>query len=130
MGFVYVVEAGKHCKIGISEHSVDQRTKSLQTGCPVKFQRVWCSRNIPDHLACEKILHNYFRDRNTNGEWFEIPFFEAAEQADKVCTIGADKKRIEDLEKENAELRDRLMHSFTVDNLTSAFSKMLQEGMA
>ena len=83
MGYVYVFEAGKHCKIGISDKSVEQRKMSIQTGCPVKIQRVWCSRNIPDALACEKRLHNYFRQKNTSGEWFEIPFFEAAEEADE-----------------------------------------------
>ena len=129
MGFVYVAEAGKYCKIGISEHSVDHRLKTIQTGCPVKLQRIWCSRNIPDHLDCEKILHNHFKEKNSHGEWFEISFFEAAEYADKVCTNGADKKRIEDLEKENTVLREKLKHSFTINDLSHAFSKILQEGL-
>ena len=120
MGYVYVAEAGKHCKIGISEHSVEQRMKSIQTGCPFKIQRVWCSRNIPDALACEKLLHNHFKDKNTSGEWFEIPYFEAAEEADKVCKNGADAIRIKALEKENEQLKEMLKEAYTKEEIAEA----------
>lgn len=127
MGYVYVAEAGKYCKIGIAEFSVDNRMKSVQTGCPVKIQRVWCSRNIPDHLACEKILHNHFRSKCSHGEWFEISFFEAAEYADQVCTIGSDKKRIEELEKENVYLKEQLKSQFSIDELAELINDLLKK---
>ena len=125
MGYVYVAEAGKYCKIGISDKSVEQRMKSVQTGCPVKIQRVWCSRNIPDALDCEKILHNHFRHKNTSGEWFEISFFEAAEQADKVCRNGADQMRIQSLEAEITQLKEMLKVSYTKEEITDAIINIL-----
>ena len=125
MGYVYVAEAGKYCKIGISETSVEQRMKNIQTGCPVKIQRVWCSRNIPDALGCEKILHNHFRKHNTSGEWFEISFFQAAEEADKVCRCGEDITRIKQLEAENQQLKEMLKRTYTQDEIVNAIINML-----
>ena len=131
MGYVYVMEAGEHCKIGISDRSVEQRKKSIQTGCPVKIQRVWCSRNIPDALECEKILHNHFLKKRTSGEWFKISFFEAAEEADKVCKNGADAMRIKSLESENAQLKETLAQmmktSFTKEDILDAIVGILQK---
>ena len=125
MGYVYVLEAGEHCKIGISDKSVEQRKMSIQTGCPVKIQRVWCSRNIPDALACEKRLHNYFRQKNTSGEWFKIPFFEAAEEAEKICENGDDLMRIKELETENTQLKEMLKFTWTAEEITGAIISIL-----
>ena len=120
MGYVYVAEAGKYCKIGISETSVDQRMKTLQTGCPEKIRRVWCSRNIPDHLECEKQLHDHFKTVNTSGEWFEVSFFEAAEEANRVCQNGADKELIQKLINENRNLKERLGEAITKEEIADA----------
>lgn len=120
MGYVYVIEAGDFCKIGISDKSVEQRMRSLQTGCPVKFERVWCSRNIPDELECERELHNYFREFKSSGEWFKIPFIKAAEKADEVCRNGPDLIRIKSLEAENAQLKALLKDSYTKDEIVNA----------
>ena len=105
MGYVYVMEAPKlgKIKIGISEHDVHQRQKSVQTGCPEKIERCWCSRNIPDFIEIEKELHSIFKSKNSSGEWFNLDFNTAVLKADKLCKEGVNKETKRLIE-ENAEI--------------------------
>lgn len=134
----------KCVKIGIAEHSVEQRQKSIQTGCPEKIGRVWCSRNIPDYKEVEKALHLQFFHKQTNGEWFRIPFLEAAEEADRLCRSGSQeyeierlKNQIEELKKELCKANEKLRtfkdsieaeygHRYTVAEFVSALSSILE----
>lgn len=127
MGYVYVAEAGKFCKIGISDTCVEQRMKSIQTGCPVKIGRVWCSRNIPDNRECEHILHNHFQSKRSHGEWFNISFFEAAEAAEKICKNGADVEKIQSLQQENERLKKQIQQSYTRDDVVKAIIELLEK---
>lgn len=88
MGYVYIMEVPSlnACKIGISEHSVEKRQQTIQTSCPGKIERVWCSRNIPDYRLCERKLHEIFSEQRTNGEWFNVDFTKACVQADKITS--------------------------------------------
>ena len=91
MGYVYVMDATKigAVKIGVSECSVDIRQRSIQTGCPAKIERVWCSKNIPDYRECEKELHKYFHEYRMQGEWFAVPFSKASIKANEITTRSA-----------------------------------------
>lgn len=122
MGYLYVMEVPKlKCvKIGISEHEVTKRQRMIQTGCPEKIERVWCSRNIPDYRELEKLMHQRFMSKRKNGEWFEVPFFEACEEADRLCATGKDAEQVRILQEENKRLKQQLQKTYTIDEFITA----------
>lgn len=129
MGYLYIMEAPneKCVKIGISEHDVTARQRVIQTGLPEKIGRVWCSRNIPDYRELEKLMHLRFKAFKRHGEWFSISFFEACEEADRLCSLGKDGEKIRQLEKENAELRKRMETSFSIEEFATAITMMISQ---
>ena len=110
MGYVYIMEVPdlKRCKVGVSEHDPLKRKINIQTGCPGKIERIWQSRNIPDFVEIEKMMHIRFMGDNTNGEWFSVPYEKLVIEADKLCRCGTDKERIRCLEEENRILRENI----------------------
>ncbi len=72
-GYVYLIQADlpdKPCKIGKST-SVPDRMKLFGVKLPFDFQLLHI---IPclDHSKVEKKLHERFRDKRVNGEWFNL----------------------------------------------------------
>lgn len=129
MGYLYVMEVPKlkRCKVGISHYDSEFRKRSLQTGCPEKIERVWQSRNIPDYAEIEKLLHIRYASKNTNGEWFNVPFAELVEEAERLCRCGADAERIRELEQENEKLKEQIDGSLTPEQIGNAIFKILKK---
>lgn len=73
MGFVYVLRAKgtNFYKIGRTEQSIENRVRSLQTGCPYKIEILHrIETNYP--LNMERAFHDYLDGCQTVGEWFDI----------------------------------------------------------
>lgn len=70
MGYVYVMKAGDACKIGITNRDVNKRASQIQTGCPLRIEKIWSSGKIENERDIERILHDKFSDKKTSGEWF------------------------------------------------------------
>jgi Meiotically Up-regulated Gene 113 (MUG113) protein len=58
-----------HVKIGIAK-DVERRLATLQTGNHHTLQVL---ATMPGGLRLERLLHSYFADRHTRGEWYEFP---------------------------------------------------------
>ena len=70
---VYFISDGEYTKIGIAE-SLQKRLKGLQTANarPLRPLYVVKVKNPLEAHKLESKLHEYFRDKNTIGEWFDI----------------------------------------------------------
>lgn len=70
--FIYFIQAGDFCKIGYTK-DVDARLAQLQIGCPVRLQllHVYEVKSFKARRLEQK-LHDYFKCRRVNGEWFNI----------------------------------------------------------
>lgn len=69
-GYIYILQAGPHYKIGRTK-DLGNRFKSvrLQLPFPVKLVMAF---ETPTCVALEKALHEIFRGRRENGEWFRL----------------------------------------------------------
>ena len=105
MGYLYVLKAGAYCKVGITDHSVYRRMKLLQTGCPLKIEKMWSSKDIPNYKECEKELHKKLQPYCSSGEWFHFPYVKACMEADKITR---DSNTDQDLLRENMELKSKV----------------------
>lgn len=126
MAYVYVMEVGDTCKIGIT-NCVEGRIKQIQTGCPYKIERVWSTATRNANL-CEKILHLVFQDVNTSGEWFKVPFDDASEIAQYVCNSSASVESIYMIVKFLAQKSKALIEENNdLRNKCAFYEKELQE---
>lgn len=126
MGYLYIMEAKPNLvKIGVAEHSVEERQRTVQTGCPYKIGRVWQSRNIPDYREIEILLHQRFHKERTNGEWFEVSFFEAAEEADRMCKRGSSEIELQEAKEEIEKLKRRMETMYSFDEIERALMILL-----
>ncbi|MBU5486443.1 GIY-YIG nuclease family protein [Clostridium sp. MSJ-11] len=71
-GFVYVITYGdeKYFKIGLSSN-IGVRMKSYITSLPTKIKIINIIFSL-DMYKTEKILHDKFSSKNSNGEWFVL----------------------------------------------------------
>jgi ribosomal protein L20 len=69
MLLVYLVKSGNYYKIGRSDN-IDRRISEMQTGSPHLVQLVH-KFETTDGKA-EKLLHQIFKRKNRNREWFEL----------------------------------------------------------
>ena len=108
-GYVYVIEvASLGCvKIG-SSRDAEYRFGVIQTHTPGKITRKWFSRPIPDYRECERELHELFKDKKRQGEWFDVPYIEAVVEADRVTTDGSLLSENKRLRAENDLLKEML----------------------
>ena len=60
-------ENGKFVKIGYTEHDVDKRLISLQTGNP---HRLEVYTTVDDSSLMDTDLHHLFNEHHYRGEWF------------------------------------------------------------
>lgn len=91
MGYLYVLGTRNgYVKIGITERYVTDRIRNIQTGCPFKITDVWTSNNITAYQKCERIMHAYFAEKKTNGEWFKADYEKVVPIAKKVCEENGD----------------------------------------
>jgi hypothetical protein len=80
--FVYFIynSLTHNFKIGKTK-SIETRLKQLQTGNEIKLE---VTRNIDNNNPeIEKYLHEYFKDRRLNGEWFNV----SIEEIDYVINL-------------------------------------------
>ena len=76
-------------KIGFTRGSIEQRIKSLQTGCPFEIKLVDFYESDYGQTL-EKSLQNRFNYKKTFGEWFELDlveefkFIEMCENLEKI----------------------------------------------
>ncbi|MDI6727764.1 MAG: GIY-YIG nuclease family protein [Thermodesulfovibrionales bacterium] len=97
-GFLYIIKAGKHVKIGIAD-DVKNRLKQIQGTCPIKLEIInfWKTNN---NSYYENLLHKQFKQYRIHGEWFELPEDEinillnarSAKEAIKIQTNNLDDK--------------------------------------
>lgn len=66
--FIVCVDAPK-CKIGFTKGSIENRLRTLQTGCPNELAII-CAH--PGTIDTERRLHERFSDSHIRGEWFRI----------------------------------------------------------
>ena len=78
-GYVYLVvewdrieENLVPCKIGVTQGSIENRIKKLQTGNSSNLHTFTYFKS--DHVfKLEKMLHRHYHKYNTSGEWFNFP---------------------------------------------------------
>lgn len=82
---IYIIQAGKWCKIGISEDPF-KRLSSISTSCPIPPRVGFTSEFYPPKTArlIERELHTELFDLQSNGEWFEISIGRAIEECKKL----------------------------------------------
>ncbi|MBK6906294.1 MAG: GIY-YIG nuclease family protein [Rhodocyclaceae bacterium] len=70
---VYLMRANGIYKIGVGVN-VEARRKALSTasGYAVEIVRAWPTESSEEARRLELMLHNYFRVKRLNGEWFEL----------------------------------------------------------
>lgn len=69
-GYVYLLQAGPYYKIGLTRN-LDQRVKTLSTLPPFDLELV-CAIRTGDMYTLERELHQRFKGKRKNGEWFEL----------------------------------------------------------
>lgn len=72
MAQVYIVQAGRFFKIGITSGSIEGRIRALQTGCPHKINLVVSVPVGPHARAMEAQFHELLSEYRQVGEWFDI----------------------------------------------------------
>ena len=69
-GYVYLIKAGKHYKIG-KANSVERRFSQLRIQLPDRAELVH-QITTDDPFGIEAYWHGRFRDKRSNGEWFSL----------------------------------------------------------
>lgn len=72
MPIVYVLNAGNFnfLKIGMT-NNIEKRIYSIKCGCPYEV-KVHLIANVPNPKYVEKILHRYFKEFRSRGEWYSL----------------------------------------------------------
>lgn len=69
-GYVYLLKCDFAIKIGMSIHQ-DKRTNTLKTQAPFPTERIYI-KHIAGYDRCEKYLHEKYKAKRLNGEWFAL----------------------------------------------------------
>ena len=68
-GYVYLIKSGKYHKIGLTKRNPQSRIRELSTPEGVTLIHV-IETSDPD--GCEAFLHDIFRDKRAEREWFNL----------------------------------------------------------
>ena len=74
-GYVYILKAGEHYKIGRTKEP-PRRVPQLFIHLPFEA-RLWALFFVEDMYKTEAAMHKFYGKYHTNGEWFSLPFEEA-----------------------------------------------------
>ncbi len=82
---IYVLSSAGCYKIGVTGSAVEKRMSELQTGNPhiIVCEKEFLIGDRSTAYQCEKYLHNMFKDKRLNGEWFIL----SAEQLDNIDNL-------------------------------------------
>lgn len=69
-GYVYLIFSGKYTKIGCSSKP-KERIKSILGSSPFKVY-YYSVYFVSNYLNAEYEMHEAFKEKRTNGEWFEL----------------------------------------------------------
>ena len=69
MGYVYLIKSGDYHKIGLTRRNPETRLKELTTPEGVSMVHVI---ETTDPEGLEKFLHNEFRHKRAEREWFRL----------------------------------------------------------
>lgn len=90
MYYVYVVRQAKtnYIKIGVSDDP-EERIRYLQTSSPslLSIHYVIDCQSSGDALKVERLLHERYKSKRLEGEWFDIPYFKVIEDLDWVIEM-------------------------------------------
>lgn len=85
---LYVIQMSNgSVKIGIA-YDIKRRYSQIQASSGMKITEHWESGLIEDAYVLETALHRKYRDKRLNGEYFDINYEEAVEQAQQIAMIG------------------------------------------
>ena len=68
--YIYFISDGQYCKIGYTL-DIDSRIKELQTGTANNLKLLYSFKTF-DYSNIENQLHNLFKNKHINGEWYDI----------------------------------------------------------
>lgn len=74
-------------KIGIA-YDIKRRYSQIQASSGMKITEHWESGLIEYAYVLETVLHRKYRNKRLNGEYFDINYEEAVEQAQQIAMIG------------------------------------------
>ena len=84
---VYFISDGKYVKIGCT-NNIEKRIDALQTCNSNKLELLYFMKCY-DANRIEKMMHEFFKDKRMNGEWFDIlDLFKKKDNSEikKICT--------------------------------------------
>lgn len=70
-GKVYLLKAGTFYKIGVTQGSIENRVRALQTGSPYPIEIIHVVKT-QNPYALEAKLHKDYANKRRQGEWFEL----------------------------------------------------------
>ena len=68
-GYVYVIKSGKYHKIGMTTRNPSVRIREFTTPEEVEVVHII---ETSDPKGCEAFLHDIFRDKRAEREWFNL----------------------------------------------------------
>lgn len=111
VGHVYVIEVGDRVKIGKSQTPLS-RIKSIGTSAGVEVTKIYITPLHEGHSNTEQILHKRFASSRSKGEWFVLPFSDAASVAQELVKAEVSVERIDELLAAEAEGGKQLVNFF------------------
>lgn len=69
-GYIYIIRAGDHYKIGRGSRSVE-RVKQHQTSSPIEIEHIM-EKKVDKPVDVEQELHQKFGYKRVRGEWFRL----------------------------------------------------------
>ncbi len=80
IGYVYLIKSGEYHKIGLTRRKPETRLREFTTPEGVSMVHVI---ETYDPEGCEEFLHNVFKDKRAEREWFRL----TEEDIEFVCDI-------------------------------------------
>ena len=111
--FIFMEGDDQKCKIGKSDNPT-KRTSQLQTGNPYEL---YVYKTLPGYARLEKMLHNYFKEKNIKREWFNITFEDVDGIVEQYYEAKEENELFSELEENNkeSEEKDNILDNGTIE---------------